>query len=232
MPRVFRYCGFCRFTRQNAHNTYSHHLERCVFCKDCRLNARIEIPTPFCVICAEDLNQNFPNCDSLNEYTGYAHFWNNNEDFNDGTIVGEQGLPDGWEESVNAQGRMFWIDYNTGMTTFNDPRLSEPPAYEQPQQQQQRQESNRYTRTQCDWCGAGFENENLLQTHWQANAGCRQHGVCFPVGQTWKHAKEYRHTKCFMPGCQTKFALEHGWADREIEDHVFNEHVMQRSRAS
>ena len=33
-------------------------------------------------------------------------------------------LPQGWETGVDDKGRVYFIDHNTGTTTWNDPRLT------------------------------------------------------------------------------------------------------------
>lgn len=35
-------------------------------------------------------------------------------------------LPEGWEERVHSDGRIFFIDHNTRVTQWEDPRLSNP----------------------------------------------------------------------------------------------------------
>ncbi|RVE39838.1 hypothetical protein evm_015512 [Chilo suppressalis] len=35
-------------------------------------------------------------------------------------------LPEGWEERVHTDGRIFFIDHNTRTTQWEDPRLSNP----------------------------------------------------------------------------------------------------------
>lgn len=35
-------------------------------------------------------------------------------------------LPEGWEERVHSDGRIFFIDHNTRTTQWEDPRLSNP----------------------------------------------------------------------------------------------------------
>lgn len=35
-------------------------------------------------------------------------------------------LPDGWEERVHSDGRIFFIDHNTHSTQWEDPRLNIP----------------------------------------------------------------------------------------------------------
>lgn len=35
-------------------------------------------------------------------------------------------LPEGWEERVHSDGRIFFIDHNTRITQWEDPRLSNP----------------------------------------------------------------------------------------------------------
>lgn len=35
-------------------------------------------------------------------------------------------LPDGWEERVHTDGRIFFIDHSTRATQWEDPRLSNP----------------------------------------------------------------------------------------------------------
>lgn len=44
-----------------------------------------------------------------------------------GTTIDNLGpLPDGWEERVHIDGRIFFIDHNTKTTQWEDPRLSNP----------------------------------------------------------------------------------------------------------
>lgn len=35
-------------------------------------------------------------------------------------------LPEGWEERIHSDGRIFFIDHNTRITQWEDPRLSNP----------------------------------------------------------------------------------------------------------
>ena len=35
-------------------------------------------------------------------------------------------LPEGWEERVHTDGRIFFIDHNTRQTQWEDPRISNP----------------------------------------------------------------------------------------------------------
>ena len=41
-------------------------------------------------------------------------------------IDGLGPLPDGWEERVHSDGRIFFIDHNNKITQWDDPRLSNP----------------------------------------------------------------------------------------------------------
>jgi hypothetical protein len=54
--------------------------------------------------------------------------------------------------------------------------------------------------------------------------GCQAHDVKFSESQNLGHAKGYRHSRCFVRGCVSKYALEGGWSDSTIEEHVRRNH--------
>jgi hypothetical protein len=79
---------------------------------------------------------------------------------------------------------------------------------------------------QCGFCNLVFDSEEDRDEHARYNSsGCSEHNVCFISRENYTHAKAKMHTKCFVPGCETKYADDLDWSDRDIERHVRSAHM-------
>ncbi|KAI1083353.1 hypothetical protein F5B20DRAFT_461171 [Whalleya microplaca] len=73
----------------------------------------------------------------------------------------------------------------------------------------------------CSFCNMTFDYESEKEEHCDSNnSGCSEHTECFPSSENYKHAKEEFHTRCFVPGCDTKFRDDLDWTNQEIVRHV------------
>lgn len=81
-------------------------------------------------------------------------------------------------------------------------------------------------RVKCNDCNAWFDDGDDLETHEILNdSSCREHGMCFPEGDLYDHARQYVHKRCFVPGCNSAFAKHDHSDDEEVEDHVYYTHA-------
>ena len=226
LPMIFEFCAHCGIRRKRNHWPAMHHIQRCVYCARCRSKYSQGPRSSVCVLCGFDNNEDNPMCPGIAKETFFAHVnldWRNE---NEMALVPVEELPDGWEQSTNAYGRVFFIDHNTGLTTFDDPRLGSTGSVSSPTTQQQ---SSRYTRKQCEACLAWFDNQTMYDQHCNnLDSYCGGHKVCFAWESNFEHARQHRHTRCFINSCETKYRKEEGWSDAEIEEHIWHEHTDVR----
>jgi len=87
-------------------------------------------------------------------------------------------------------------------------------------------ESTRWTRRQCSDCDAAFDYVSEYERHLEDNEFvCEEHRACLGGKDVWDHAREERHDRCFLSICTSKYRKNPNWSDREIEDHIWFEHV-------
>ncbi|KPI44441.1 uncharacterized protein AB675_8536 [Cyphellophora attinorum] len=138
----------------------------------------------------------------------------------------QAGLPEGWERRENDFGRTYYVDHNTQSTSWRRParRAKNTPSTSKPS----RPTSSRGTRTKCERCFTWFESKERYDRHRRRkDSGCDSHRVCFPGMENMDHAKKHHHKRCFVEGCDSKFA-RHDYSDETIQDHVFEKHTARR----
>jgi hypothetical protein len=82
---------------------------------------------------------------------------------------------------------------------------------------------------QCTVCREWFYNGDALDTHrWGFNIRCEEHGKCFASHDTYVHAQHFKHRRCFVLSCGSKYRTETGWSNTEIMQHIRKEHYPQK----
>lgn len=77
----------------------------------------------------------------------------------------------------------------------------------------------------CSFCETTFDTESEKNDHCSYNnSGCLKHLECFPSRENYKHGKDNFHTQCFVPGCNSKYADDLDWEDKDIMRHVRSAH--------
>jgi hypothetical protein len=81
---------------------------------------------------------------------------------------------------------------------------------------------------QCEVCGVWFPNQDALDSHRRRFVmSCDEHGICSTSDRTYVHAQDFEHTRCFVPGCKSKYRFETGWPTTEVKQHIKNKHYPE-----
>lgn len=81
---------------------------------------------------------------------------------------------------------------------------------------------------QCEICKKWFDSHWQYDDHVEENnSGCWQHKECFPQSDNFRHARESHHQKCFVWGCKSLYAEDSDNDDKDIMDHIWNEHTIR-----
>lgn len=80
-------------------------------------------------------------------------------------------------------------------------------------------------RVQCNWCKKWFGNREARDDHDRFSpSGCAAHEECFGHSENVIHARRRVHSRCFVPGCTSRYKETDNWSDSQIMAHVEAEH--------
>lgn len=80
-------------------------------------------------------------------------------------------------------------------------------------------------RVQCPCCEEWFARPARLDQHYgDFPSGCCVHGLCFERSENVVHAMRYKHHRCFVPSCRSRYRTDQGWSDSAIVAHVRRNH--------